>query len=156
MDSIEYTIKIDYETTERGEFMNEMTVAATLEHIKPVMDFVNAKLKELGCSERNRIQLDVAVDELFGNIARYAYQPGIGEATVRLDVEKDPLCVIITFIDRGVPYDPLKAEFVDTTHLPANERPIGGLGLFMVKRIMDNVSYNYRDGQNILTIRKKI
>ena len=71
-------------------------------------------------------------------------------------MEDDPLCVVITFIDHGVPYDPLSAEFVNTLHMPAKERPIGGLGLFMVKRIMDNISYTYRDGKNILTIRKKI
>jgi len=136
--------------------MREMTVEATFEQIKPVTDFVNAELRELGCSERIRIQVDVAIDELFGNIARYAYDPETGPATVRVDVEEEPLCVIITFIDHGVPYDPLSAEFVDTTHLSAKERPIGGLGLFMVKKTMDDISYSYRDGQNILTIRKNI
>lgn len=136
--------------------MREMTVNATLEQIKPVTDFINNQLTELGCSERIRIQVDVAVDELFSNIARYAYNPDIGPATVRVDVEENPLCVIITFIDHGVPYDPLSAEFKDTTHLSARERPIGGLGLYMVKKTMDDVSYSYRDGQNILTIRKKI
>ena len=136
--------------------MREMTVEATLEHIKPITDFVNEQLADLGCSQRVRIQVDIAIDELFGNIARYAYDPETGSATVRVDVEDDPLSVIITFIDHGVPYDPLATEFVDTTHLPAKERPIGGLGLFMVKNTMDDISYSYEGGQNILTIRKKI
>lgn len=136
--------------------MREMTVEASLDQIRPVTDFVNRELAECGCSERIRIQVDVAIDELFGNIVKYAYHPDTGPATVRVDVENDPLCVIITFIDRGVPYDPLSAEFVDTTRLPAKERPIGGLGLFMVKKTMDGISYRYQDGQNILTIRKKI
>ena len=136
--------------------MKKMTIEATLEQIKPVTDFINAQLKELGCSRRIRIQVDVAVDEIFGNIARYAYNPATGPATVCVDVEKEPLSVIISFIDRGVPYDPLSAEFVDTTHLSAKERPIGGLGLFLVKNTMDEISYRYQDGQNILTIRKKI
>ena len=136
--------------------MQEITVEATLEQIRPVTEFVNAKLEQLGCSDRIRIQVDVAIDEIFGNIARYAYNPEIGPATVRVDVEEDPLCVIITFIDQGVPYDPLSHEFKDTTHLSAKERPIGGLGLFMVKKTMDGIDYSYQNGRNILTIRKKI
>ena len=136
--------------------MREITVTAAIDQIMTVTDFVNIQLKELGCSERIRIQVDIAIDELFGNIARYAYHPNTGPATVRVDVGEDPLCVIITFIDHGVPYDPLAAEIPDTTSLPASERPIGGLGLFMVKKTMDDISYSYRDGQNILTIRKKI
>ena len=136
--------------------MRELTVDASLDQIGRVTDFVNEQLSELGCSQRIRIQVDVAIDELFGNIARYAYDPEVGPATVRVDVEDDPLSVIITFIDHGVPYDPLSAEFVDTTHLPAKERPIDGLGLFMVKKTMDDISYSYQEGQNILTIRKRI
>ena len=136
--------------------MRELTVDASLDQIGRVTDFVNEQLSELGCSQRIRIQVDVAIDELFGNIARYAYDPEVGPATVRVDVEDDPLSVIITFIDRGVPYDPVSAEFRDTTHLSAKDRPIGGLGLFMVKKTMDAISYNYQDGQNILTIRKTI
>ncbi len=108
--------------------MREITVNASLEEISRVTDFINTQLAELGCSERIRIQVDVAVDELFGNIVRYAYKPEVGEATVRVDVEDDPLSVIITFIDHGVPFDPLTKEFRDTTGLPARERPIGGLG----------------------------
>ena len=73
-----------------------------------------------------------------------------------MDVEDNPLCVIITFIDHGVPYDPLTHEFRDSTHLQAKQRPIGGLGLFMVKNTMDDISYSYQNGQNILTIRKRI
>lgn len=136
--------------------MQEMTVTATIDQVTPVTEFVNSQLAELGCSKRVQIQVDVAIDELFSNIAQYAYNPETGPATVRVDVEDDPLCVIISFIDHGIPYDPLSAEFVDTTHLPARERPVGGLGLFMVKKTMDDISYTYRDGQNILTIRKRI
>ena len=136
--------------------MPEMTVEALFDQIGPVTDFVNAQLAELGCSEHVRIQVDVAIDEIFGNIARYAYQPRTGPATVHVHAEKDPLSVVITFRDRGMPYNPLSAEFNDTTHLPAKQRPIGGLGLFMVKKTMDDVSYSYQDGQNILTLRKRI
>ena len=94
------------------------------------------------------------MDELFGNIVRYAYQPGMGPATVRVEVTGEP-AVILTFIDNGVPYDPLKKADPDTT-LSAEERQVGGLGIFMVKKSMDEIAYEYQDGQNILRIKKKI
>lgn len=74
---------------------------------------------------------------------------------MRVDVEEDPLCIIISFIDQGTPFNPLTKEMPDTTGMKARERPIGGLGLFMVKQTMDGVAYAYEDGKNILTIRKK-
>ena len=101
------------------------------------------------------MQIDIAIDELFGNIAHYAYNPDVGEAPVRVEVIEDPLAVVITFIDNGVPYDPLANADPDTT-LSAEEREIGGLGIYMVKKSMDEITYEYKDGQNILTIKKKI
>ena len=136
--------------------MQEITVEARIDQMLSVTDFVNAALKALGCSARTRIQMDVAVDELFSNIVRYGYGKKPGPVTVRVDAEDDPRCVVVTFIDRGIPYDPVSAEFVDTTHLSATERPIGGLGVFMVKKSMDDMRYSYCDGQNIQTIRKRI
>lgn len=132
----------------------EMTVEAKLENIPVVTAFVDEHLEALGCPIKAQMQIDVAIDELFSNIANYAYDPS-GPATVRVDVEEDPLSVHITFIDRGKPYDPLAKADPDTT-LPAEERQIGGLGIFMVKKSMDEVKYEYRDGQNILTIRKDL
>ena len=100
-------------------------------------------------------QIDIAIDELFSNIAHYAYNPEIGQATVRVEVIEDPLAVTITFIDNGVPYDPLAKSDPDTT-LSAEEREIGGLGIYMVKKSMDDITYEYRDGQNILAIKKNL
>ena len=136
--------------------MQEITVKATSEHLQLVTQFVNVQLEKLGCSQRVLIQVDVMIDELFSNIVQYAYNLETGPVTVRVDVEDNPLCVIITFIDHGAPFDPLSHEFRDSTHLLAKERPIGGLGLFMVKRTMDDISYSHQNGQNILTIRKRI
>ena len=136
--------------------MDQMTVRAAVDQVKAVTRFINERLDALGCSERSRIQLDVAVDEIFSNIAHYAYKTAPGDATVRFELEHDPLSVVISFIDSGAPYDPLAEERPDTTRLPRMERPIGGLGLFMVQRTMDHVAYAYRDGKNILTIRKRI
>lgn len=136
--------------------MREITVEAGIDKIRAVTDFVNDELRALGCSLHVRIQMDVAIDELFSNIVRHAYGMAPGPVTVRVASEGDPPSVVVTFIDRGIPYDPVSAEFVDTTHLSANDRPIGGLGVYMVKKSMDDMRYCYRDGQNILSICKRI
>lgn len=135
--------------------MKEVTLAATVENIETVTEFVNEQLEALGCPMKAQMQIDVAIDELFGNIAQYAYHPEEGEATVRVEVTEEPLSVIVTFIDGGVPYDPLTAAEPDTT-LSAEERTMGGLGIFMVKKSMDEIAYRYENGKNILMIRKKI
>lgn len=135
--------------------MKELTIAAAVENIQAVTDFVNEQLESIGCPMKAQTQIDIAIDELFGNIAHYAYHPEVGPATVRVEVEEDPLAVRISFIDNGVPYDPLAKADPDVT-LSAEERGIGGLGIYMVKKSMDNVSYEYRDGQNVLRIKKNI
>ena len=135
--------------------MKELTLEAIEENIAPVTEFVNEQLGALGCSVKTQMQIDIAIDELFSNIARYAYNPDVGPATVRVELTEEPLSVVITFIDNGVPYDPLKKEDPDTT-LPADERQSGGLGIYMVKKSMDGMSYEYKDGQNILTITKNL
>jgi len=135
--------------------MKELTIAATVENIGTVTAFVDEQLESLDCPTKAQMQIDIAIDELFGNIAHYAYTPEVGNATVRVEVEKEPMAVVITFLDQGVPYDPLTAEDPDTT-LSADERKIGGLGIFMVKKSMDEIDYKYQDGQNILTIKKRL
>ena len=97
----------------------------------------------------------VAVEELFVNIAHYAYSPGTGSATIGVEILKDPAAIAITFTDRGKPFDPLAKEDPDIT-LSAEERQIGGLGIYMVKKSMDEVVYEYKDGQNILRIKKNL
>ena len=135
--------------------MTEVTLPATVENIEAVTDFVNEQLEALDCSMKVQMQIDIAIDEIFGNIAHYAYHPGVGEATVRVEVIEDPHAVEITFVDKGVPYDPLAKADPDTT-LSAEEREIGGLGIYMVKKSMDGMAYEYVDGQNILKVRKNI
>ena len=135
--------------------MKELTIAATVENIETVTDFVNEQLEALDCPIRAQMQIAIAIDELFGNIAHYAYNPEIGKATVRVEVIEDPLAVTITFIDNGVPYNPLEKEDPDTS-LSAEEREIGGLGIYVVKKSMDDITYEYKDGQNILAIKKNL
>ena len=135
--------------------MKELTLAATVENIETVTEFVNAQLELLDCPIKAQMQIDIAIDELFGNIAHYAYNPEVGNATVRVEVSEDPLAVIVTFIDNGIPYDPLRKDDPDIT-LSAEEREIGGLGIYLVKKSMDEISYEYKNGQNILKIKKNI
>jgi Anti-sigma regulatory factor (Ser/Thr protein kinase) len=135
--------------------MKELTVDATIENVAAVTAFVDEQLEQLDCPMKTQIQVDIAIDELFGNIANYAYNLEIGVATVRIEVTEDPLAVVITFIDNGVPYDSLAKADPDVT-LSAEKRQIGGLGIYIVKKSMDNISYEYKDGMNILTIRKNI
>lgn len=134
--------------------MKEILLPARVENIDTVTDFVNEQLHELGCPMKAQIQIAVAIDELFGNIARYAYDTGNGEATVRVEGGDDGNSVTITFIDSGKPFDPLKRNDPDVT-LPAAERGIGGLGIYVVKKTMDAVCYKYEDGKNVLSIHKK-
>ena len=135
--------------------MKEFTIEATPENVDMVVEFVDAQLEKYGCGLNEQMAIDVAVDELFANIANYAYNPETGYATVRVNVVKDPLSVEITFIDNGKQYDPLAKEDPDTT-LSIEDRPIGGLGIFIVKKSMDSVNYEYKNGKNILTIKKNI
>lgn len=135
--------------------MKELTIDATVENIGVVTDFVNEQLEALDCPMKAQMQIDIAIDELFGNIAHYAYNPQIGSATVRVEVIDEPLSVVITFIDDGVPYDPLQKNDPDVT-LSAEEREIGGLGIYMVKKSMDEITYEYKNGQNFLKIKKNL
>ena len=133
-----------------------ITVDACLENVTKVMDFVNEELEKLGCSMKVQMQIDVAIDELFGNIANYAYAPEKGTATIEVHgTKEEPAQVVVTFLDHGVPYNPLEKADPDVT-LSVEERPIGGLGIFLVKKTMDDISYEYRDGKNILTIKKNL
>lgn len=135
--------------------MKELTMDATIENITAVTDFVDEQLESYGCPMKAQMQINIAIDELFGNIAHYAYDPEVGPATVSIEVNEEPMEVVITFIDHGIPYDPLKKEDPDVT-APVEEREIGGLGIYMVKKSMDEISYRYEEGKNILTIKKKI
>lgn len=133
--------------------MNEMTVEATPENIPVITAFVDEQLEQYDCPMKAQAQIDIAIDELFGNIVRYAYHPEIGSATVQVEVVPEPLAVVITFIDQGKPYDPLAKEDPNVT-LSAEEREIGGLGIYIVKKSMNDITYEYKDGRNILKIRK--
>ncbi len=135
--------------------MKELVVKSLTDNLESVLGFVDSELEDCGCSPKTMIQIDIAVEELFVNIAHYAYGSDTGPATIRVERSEDPRAVTITFIDCGMPYDPLAKPDPDTT-LSVEEREIGGLGIFMVKKSMDDMTYEYRDGKNILTIKKNL
>lgn len=134
--------------------MKELTIEARTENLDDVIAFVSGELEKLGCGMNQQMQIEVSVEEIFVNIAHYAYTPEVGEATICIDTEGDST-VILIFKDSGVPYNPLAKPDPDIT-LSAEERQIGGLGIFMVKKNMDDIIYEYRDGQNILTLKKNL
>ncbi len=139
----------------KGKKDNELTIEARKENLEAVTEFVDGYLEKLECPMKAKMQIDIALEEIFVNISSYAYAPGTGVATVRVDTEDDPKSVTLTFTDSGIPYDPLAKEDPDVT-LSAEERQIGGLGIYMVKKSMDGMEYEYRDGHNILRITKKL
>ena len=135
--------------------MKEMKLTAEVANMDAVLDFVNAELEAHDVPMKAIVQIDIAVEEIFVNIAHYAYNPDVGPARVTVDVEGEPPCAVISLIDEGKPYDPLSREDPDIT-LSVEERQIGGLGIFIVKKTMDTVRYTYEDNKNILTMMKKI
>ena len=136
--------------------MVERIFPAQQEQLEQVQRFIEEQVEQYNCPDKVKFQLEVAVEEIFVNIAHYAYRPEqAGTATVRCCVGGDPIQVTIQFLDNGTPFNPLAKKDADIT-LSAEERRIGGLGILMVKKSMHTVDYTYEDGKNILTIKKSI
>ena len=133
----------------------ELTVDAAVENIPALTEFVEAELDAVDCPMKAKMQLTMAIDEIAANIAQYAYAPGTGPVTLRFAFEEETRTVTLTFLDKGMPYNPLEKEDPDVS-LSAEDRPIGGLGIYLVKKTMDSVAYEYKFGQNVLTIEKKL
>ena len=131
----------------------ELTVIATLENYDRVAEFVEGELEIREVPMAAQAQIVIALDEIYTNVAKYAYADDPGEVTVRLDFTEQITEVKMTIMDCGIPYDPLKRPDPDVS-LEAEARQIGGLGIYMVKQMMEEVSYEYRGGMNILRMRK--
>ena len=135
--------------------MEIITVPAEAAALEMVNAFIQEKLESINCPKRAKMQMMLAVEEIFVNISSYAYHPEVGLAEVGVDVNGDPSTVTIRFLDQGRPFNPLEKPDADIT-LSAQEREIGGLGILLVKKIMDQVDYAYENGKNILIIKKEI
>ena len=135
--------------------MEIITVPAEAAALETVNAFIQEKLESINCPKRAKMQMMLAVEEIFVNISSYAYHPEVGQAEVGVDIDGDPPTVTIRFLDQGRPFNPLEKPAADIT-LSAQEREIGGLGILLVKKIMDQVDYAYENGKNILIIKKEI
>ena len=136
-----------------NEQTKELTIEALTENVDEVQEFVRVEMERLGASERAIMMMDIAVEEIFVNIASYAYTPETGPA--HIEVSSDEENITVTFTDEGRPFDPLAREDPDIT-LPADRRRIGGLGIFMAKKGVTDIRYEYRDNKNVLTIHKTL
>jgi Anti-sigma regulatory factor (Ser/Thr protein kinase) len=135
--------------------MNKITVPARLDELDHVLDFIEQELDIYECAVKIKLQLAIAVEEIFVNIAKYAYAPGEGSTEILCSYSDEMKAVSISFLDEGMPYNPLAKKDPDIT-LSSEDRKIGGLGIYMVKKSMDEVIYDYKDNRNMLTIRKNM
>lgn len=135
--------------------MKEITVDAMIENMDTVTAFVDDFLDQIACPMKSRIQINIVIDEIFGNICHYAYKDSVGAVTVRVESGNTPKAVFLTFTDNGIPYNPLDTEDPDIT-LSSEERKIGGLGIYLVKKNMDEMKYEYVNQQNRLWMEKRL
>ena len=136
--------------------MKELRVEATIENLAKVFTFLQEALEKSDVPPKVKRQIKLCVEEVYMNITHYAYNPETGTATIGVDTVGDgggQSKVIISFADEGKPYDPLAKQDPDL-ELGLDDRPIGGLGIYLVKTTMDNVAYEHKDGQNVLTLEK--
>lgn len=135
--------------------MKEINLVAKVDNLDEVLAFIDAELEAMDCPMKTQMQIDVAVEEVYVNIASYAYEGKEGPSTIRVEKTEDGSSVAITFIDEGIPYNPLEKEDPDVT-LSAEERQIGGLGIYIVKKSMDATAYKRENNKNIFRIEKML
>lgn len=143
-------------TMMREHKLYELKIPAKLDKLSEVLGFLDENLEKHFCPMKTQMQMDIAVEEIFVNIANYAYGEKTGDACIKMTFGNDDsgrTYVSISFADQGMFFDPLAHVDPDIT-LSAEERQIGGLGILMVKKYMDDMFYEYKDGHNILTMIK--
>ena len=133
--------------------MRTLHIKASVNNLSEVLRFTEEIMEEAGIDMKTQMQISLATEELFVNVAEYAYKEEVGSISIEAGMEGGRFTVVLS--DRGMPYNPLEHEDPDVTQ-GAEERPIGGLGIFMVRKTMDIFSYRYEDGKNITTIQKII
>ena len=148
-------LMFDYKPKKGGERMTNKTFPAKTESLNDVLGFVEETLESFECPMKIQMAICVAIEEVFVNVARYAYPDSEGDMTLYIGFDEQSRDVTFRMSDKGIPFDPLKKPDPDIT-LSAEEREIGGLGIFITKKTMDAVTYAYEKGENILTMIKKI
>lgn len=135
--------------------MGILRIEADVKHLETVQNFVIAELEKANFSLKQIMQVEIAVEEFFCNIANYAYHPDKGDTWIQCKIRREGKeRVEIEFIDEGIPYNPLEKEDPDIS-LSLEEREIGGLGIYLTKQLMDSMEYHHDNGRNILIITKK-
>lgn len=135
--------------------MTNRTFPARTEALSDVLGFAEQMLDSFGCSMKIQTAVCVAIEEVFVNVAHYAYGDGEGDVSLGIGFDEVNRAVTFRMTDKGIPFDPLKKADPDITK-SAEEREIGGLGIFIAKKTMDSIAYAYENGENILTMIKKI
>lgn len=135
---------------EKNIIRRELQIEADCEKLDELLMGLRIDMEQKGCPADKRTSLEICVEEIFVNIASYAYGEATGKVCITEEVTDSS--ITLCFQDQGIPYDPLAKNDPDIT-LPAQERQIGGLGVYMVKIMMDDVSYEYKDGYNCLTMK---
>ena len=148
-------LMFDYKPQKGGERMTNKTFKAKTESLSDVLGFVEQTLEGYECPMKTQTAVCVAIEEVFVNVAHYAYGEGEGDMTLGIGFNAENREITFKMVDKGVPFDPLKKPDPDIT-LSAEEREIGGLGIFIAKKTMDSISYAYENEQNVLTMIKKI
>ena len=139
-----------------GGRLKTITVPSDKSRLYDVQDFVEGCLSGCGASQKVLTQLELVIEEIFINIVSYAYHPpDVGEIDISCSVEDDRAKVVLTFADDGPEFDPLSVKDPDTT-LKMEDRPIGGLGIFLVKNNVDGITYRRDNGRNVLTVEKRL
>ena len=133
--------------------VNELKIEAKKETFEKVLAFVDEALEKAGVPYEVQLSVEMAIEEIYLNIVYYAYAQKDGDAIILADINKKDKILTLTFIDEGPEYNPLLKEDPDTT-MDIMDRPIGGLGILMVKKMMDDVAYCRENGENHLTIKK--
>lgn len=132
--------------------ISELSIEATIENLEKVEEFIDENLDKCNFSTKRMNQIKISVEEIYVNIAHYAYSPNTGMAKISVDINQDDKYMEIVFIDQGKPYNPLEKKDPDVK-LKVSERQMGGLGIYMTKKLMDDISYEYSHGKNILTLK---
>ena len=148
-------LMLDYKPKEGGAYMTNQTFPAKTEALPDILGFVEETLEGYGCPMKIQMAVCVAIEEVFVNVAHYAYGNGEGDMNLGIGFDEENRTITFRMTDKGVPFDPLQKPDPDIT-LSAEEREIGGLGIFIAKKTMDSLRYSYENGENILTMIKTI
>ena len=148
-------LMFDYKPGKGGAHMTKKTFPAKTEMLNDVLGYVEQTLESFDCPMKTQMAICVALEEVFVNVAHYAYPCGEGDMTLSIAFDEASRAVTFRMADQGVPFDPLQKPDPDIT-LSAEDRQIGGLGIFIAKKTMDSIQYAYENGENVLTMIKKI